>query len=626
MSSVNQLPRSTRRSDYNVTPGQLAFGPTAWLAFDTLDIVVWRQFVADGPWERVTSGVTLSLSATPAGFVTATFATAPSAAVPAPIKIRIEGRRTHERITDVTRAGALNTAAMERELDKMSTVLQEVRRDVDEVIRPNEDLDAAVVAAQTAATTATGAAGTATGAAGAASASAGAAAASAALLATQSLANGTDLNTLTTRGTFVVTSPANAPDATAGYRWVVEVVNDGTGGTSGLTQTARLLVGGSAVATYERRRPTGSAVWDAWALIGGAALGPFATRAAAIAAIIPAIIVGLTLVGYTTVGDAPPATYVRAASEPAHPGKFQSAGGTWWERSDADRFPEQSGAVGNGTTDDTTAVSNWLSELQLDTRAEGRLLAGKQYRITSQLPDITRQVTIRGGGVASCGFLRDYTGTARKGLLHFTGASSSQGANNSRISAFYIIAAAGTTGGALLSGLSTSDYALSGVVAEDMWLTTLGTNTHTNTIDWDGTAKTTGAIGLRDLSFRNLHIFGANGMSVYLAGIVGLGWYGGGIYGAGGSHASSGGMQITGTSTVKSSVLAISITTSSGLNLTQITSAEIRIPSIGAISGTSINNDGTCVDCGVYGKPTGTVVSNWTTSGIRRPGAAFATS
>lgn len=35
--------------------------------------------------------------------------------------------------------------------------------------------------------------------------------------------------------------------------------------------------------------------------------------------------------GFTTPGDGGGATYVRAASEPGHPGKVQSADGTWWE-------------------------------------------------------------------------------------------------------------------------------------------------------------------------------------------------------------------------------------------------------------------------------------------------------
>lgn len=127
MSQTYKLPRSTRRSDYTALPGQLAFGPADWLAFDVQDVVVRRRPVAGSQWETVTGGVTVTLSASPAGFPTVTFA-----AEQVGMRIRVEGRRVHPRITDVTRASSVQTALLERELDTQASVLQELRRDVDE--------------------------------------------------------------------------------------------------------------------------------------------------------------------------------------------------------------------------------------------------------------------------------------------------------------------------------------------------------------------------------------------------------------------------------------------------------------------------------------------------------------
>jgi hypothetical protein len=56
-----------------------------------------------------------------------------------------------------------------------------------------------------------------------------------------------------------------------------------------------------------------------------------ASRTALQAANVPAAVVGLRLLGYSTVGDGGGAHYKRVASEPAHPHKIQSADGAWWE-------------------------------------------------------------------------------------------------------------------------------------------------------------------------------------------------------------------------------------------------------------------------------------------------------
>lgn len=127
MSVTFPLPRSIRRIDYVAVADQAVFGPTPWLAFDAADIVVRTRLGAVGPWTTVTTGFAVALSAVPAGFVTVTFALGLAAGT----QVRVESRRVHPRTTDVTRAGSLQTAALERELDTQASVLQELRRDVD---------------------------------------------------------------------------------------------------------------------------------------------------------------------------------------------------------------------------------------------------------------------------------------------------------------------------------------------------------------------------------------------------------------------------------------------------------------------------------------------------------------
>ncbi|WP_343717205.1 hypothetical protein [Inquilinus sp.] len=87
----------------------------------------------------------------------------------------------------------------------------------------------------------------------------------------------------------------------------------------------------------------------------------FETRAAAAAATIPLTIGVILTGGYATAGDGGGATYKRVASEPGHAGKFQSAGGAWWELSETDVDVRAFGAKGDGVADDVQAFRDALS-------------------------------------------------------------------------------------------------------------------------------------------------------------------------------------------------------------------------------------------------------------------------
>lgn len=70
----------------------------------------------------------------------------------------------------------------------------------------------------------------------------------------------------------------------------------------------------------------------------------------------------LRLAGYNASGDGGASLYKKSVTEPSHPGKFQNAAGTWYELKEDFLRPEHFGAVGNGTTDDATALTNLFSQ------------------------------------------------------------------------------------------------------------------------------------------------------------------------------------------------------------------------------------------------------------------------
>lgn len=78
---------------------------------------------------------------------------------------------------------------------------------------------------------------------------------------------------------------------------------------------------------------------------------------------VPAAINNIRTAGYHSSNDGGSAMYTRADSEPSHAGKIQSNDGAWWELVAVNGFADvrQFGAKGDGTTDDSTAVTNALN-------------------------------------------------------------------------------------------------------------------------------------------------------------------------------------------------------------------------------------------------------------------------
>lgn len=92
----------------------------------------------------------------------------------------------------------------------------------------------------------------------------------------------------------------------------------------------------------------------------------FTARSDVAANVIGASITHLRTAGFTEPGDGGGALYKRAAAEPAHPLKAQSADGAWWELvpDPAGVSIKQAGAAGDGVADDTTAFQDMAAWIE----------------------------------------------------------------------------------------------------------------------------------------------------------------------------------------------------------------------------------------------------------------------
>lgn len=135
MSTTIPITRSTRQVTLEASAAQTVFTFNAGPVWDTADLVVQRKIWPANRFTTITTGFTLAQTGSPAGATgaTCTFSVAPRPTLgDAAVQIRIVSRRVHERETDVSRAGRLHTPSLETEHDKITTTLQELRRDVDQ--------------------------------------------------------------------------------------------------------------------------------------------------------------------------------------------------------------------------------------------------------------------------------------------------------------------------------------------------------------------------------------------------------------------------------------------------------------------------------------------------------------
>lgn len=166
MSTTLPIVRSTRRTDYLATAGQVAFG-LGVPVWDLQDVAVFTRLdsASDGAWSALVASGNWSAAFDPgANTVTVTFLAPPKPTSGSPaIWVRVESMRVQERTTDATRGGVMQSALVERDFDTIATVLQEVRRDVNDATNYSyiADAQAAADAAEASAANAAASAATA---------------------------------------------------------------------------------------------------------------------------------------------------------------------------------------------------------------------------------------------------------------------------------------------------------------------------------------------------------------------------------------------------------------------------------------------------------------------------------
>ncbi|MGN6304821.1 MAG: hypothetical protein ACTHNH_08400 [Mesorhizobium sp.] len=102
----------------------------------------------------------------------------------------------------------------------------------------------------------------------------------------------------------------------------------------------------------------------------------------------------VTFAGYSAAGDGGGAIYRKVADEPSHAGKQQDGGGRWYELAEIAPKPEMFGAVGDGVSDDTTALANMLAYAPAGAEIDLRRKAFKYTTLS-----VTKRVTIRNGSL-----------------------------------------------------------------------------------------------------------------------------------------------------------------------------------------------------------------------------------
>jgi len=137
---VNQypLPRHKRETPELVGNGGAVYGPFSFKIFDVEDVVV--EVKRKGSiWAR--EGVSVAkVGGAAFDHFTITF----DEVIGADVSFRVKGKRLHERLSELTRGGTIIVDEMEKEASKQGVVLQELRRDMEELPALRDEVGAAL--------------------------------------------------------------------------------------------------------------------------------------------------------------------------------------------------------------------------------------------------------------------------------------------------------------------------------------------------------------------------------------------------------------------------------------------------------------------------------------------------
>lgn len=125
------VPRSIRQTDILVGNGGKFYGPfDGFQIFDHEDVVVWSRASADAAFERVAVTVA-KMRGLSFDFFSIEFAEN----LPETTQFVVSSERTAERLVGIKHGTMLDAMALEKELSKQATVLQELRRDLDRALK-----------------------------------------------------------------------------------------------------------------------------------------------------------------------------------------------------------------------------------------------------------------------------------------------------------------------------------------------------------------------------------------------------------------------------------------------------------------------------------------------------------
>lgn len=128
MTNPYPLPRFIRQTDILVGDGTETYGPfDDFKIWDVEDIEVWARAEGEAGFSQVSATVAKLDADEAFDFFTIAFADD----VPATTQFVVAAVRTHERTAGVISGTRANPTALEKELSKQGTVLQELRRDID---------------------------------------------------------------------------------------------------------------------------------------------------------------------------------------------------------------------------------------------------------------------------------------------------------------------------------------------------------------------------------------------------------------------------------------------------------------------------------------------------------------
>jgi hypothetical protein len=125
MSTGYPIERDDRVRSFTVAAAQTVFGPFTFKVWDRLDLVFETMTGPSNTWVPQNAAVFTLTGAAPNTF------TATLAGLATGTSCRVRGRKVPERKDNATRGGAISSQALEADLDRINTILQEVRRDAD---------------------------------------------------------------------------------------------------------------------------------------------------------------------------------------------------------------------------------------------------------------------------------------------------------------------------------------------------------------------------------------------------------------------------------------------------------------------------------------------------------------